>query len=124
VRAVLALLVVGLAVAPAMANPRGREVTPSRMLPAREARPTPTPPSMREPGRRSSFAKGVPPRRAPVKIDRHERQMPTLWNGLREKLYDRMPHGGNERAVSYTLMPMVITGADDSAPGLGLTGSF
>jgi hypothetical protein len=127
VRAVLTLLVVGLAAAPATANPRAREVTPSRTLSsvdAREARPTSAPPMMREPGRRSSLANGVPPRRAPVKSARRELTMSSEWNGLREMLYEHMPHGGDERAVSFTLMPMVINGAAESAPGFGLSGSF
>jgi hypothetical protein len=127
VRAVLALLVVGLAAAPATANPRSREDALSRTPAARElreARPMATPPAMREPGRRSSLAKGLPLRRAPVKADRHERTMPTLWNNVRDKISEQMPHGGNDRAFSYTLTPMVINGAADSAPGLGLSGSF
>jgi hypothetical protein len=59
-----------------------------------------------------------------VKSARDERQMPSLWNQVREKLYDRMPHGGDDRAFSYTLTPMVINGATDSVPGLGLSGAF
>jgi hypothetical protein len=59
-----------------------------------------------------------------VKTDRHEVRMPSMWRGLRDVVSERLPHGGDDRAFSYTLMPMVITGADDSAPGLGLTGSF
>lgn len=50
--------------------------------------------------------------------------MPSVWRGLSEKVYEKMPHGGDDRAVSYTLVPMVINGAADSAPGLGLSGSF
>jgi hypothetical protein len=126
VRAVLALLVAGLAVGPATANPRGREVAVSR-TPARdvrEARPIPTAPPMREPGRRSSIAKEPPIRRAPAKADHHERTLVPMWNGLREKLYDTLPHGGDDRAFSFMLTPLVINGAADSAPGLGLSGAF
>ncbi len=74
---------------------------------------------MREPGRRSSAVKALPSRRASSRTDR-----PDLWNSLRDKVYDHLPHRGNDRAVSYTLMPMVITGAADSAPAVGLCGSF
>jgi hypothetical protein len=79
---------------------------------------------MREPSRRPSVTKDAPNRRAPARSDRHERTMPSLWNQVREKVYESLPHGGNDRAFSYTVMPMVITGATESAPGLGLSGSF
>jgi hypothetical protein len=47
-----------------------------------------------------------------------------MWSDVRDKLYEALPHGGHDEAFSYSLMPVVITGASDSVPGLGLTGSF
>lgn len=76
----------------------------------------PTPPTMRsEPGRPSSPVKPPLSPRAAVGTESQQ-----LWNSLRGKVYDQMPHGGNDLALSYRLMPMVINGA----PALGLCGSF
>lgn len=125
-RAVLSLLVIGLAAAPATANPRARAAVPERAQQAREreSHPAATPPGLREPARRPELARGVTRPLAPAKAERHEVKMPSMWRGLRNKIYDQLPHGGNDRAFSYTLMPMVITGAADSAPGVGLSGAF
>jgi len=132
VRSVLAMILVGLVAAPAAANPRVRAVSLDRASPpAREVReprdvrdaiPTPTPPSVREPGRRSSLAKGLPVRRP--KADHRAPVEVSLWTNLQNKVYETMPHGGDDRAFSYTLMPMVINGAAESVPAVGLSGAF
>jgi len=79
---------------------------------------------MREPGRRPPLAHRITRPLQRAKSDRAEVVMPSLWSGLRDVISRKLPHGGDDRAFSYTLMPMVITGAADSAPALGLSGSF
>lgn len=123
-RAVLSLLVVSLAVVPATANPRRLEVPRALSRDVREAVPSRALPSLRESGRRGSRATAPVIPRAPAKVERRDLTTPSVWNRLRDTVYDHMPGGGNDRAFSYTLVPMVINGAADSVPGVGLSGSF
>ena len=52
-------------------------------------------------------------------------ELPSIWRALRERVYDRMPHvGDDDDDVTLTLAPVVVSGSFDTVPGLGVAGDF
>ncbi|MBA3398236.1 MAG: hypothetical protein H0T89_36760 [Deltaproteobacteria bacterium] len=50
-------------------------------------------------------------------------EMPWIWQVLRLQVYARMPRY-EERELSFTLSPVVVTGSFDTVPGVGIAGDF
>lgn len=50
-------------------------------------------------------------------------QVPWFWAALRARVYSHMPQM-QQRDFSMTLAPVVVTGTDDTVPGLGVSGDF
>lgn len=49
--------------------------------------------------------------------------MPWIWQAVRDKLHAQMPRY-EQRSLTFTLAPVVVTSPSDSVPGLGLAGAF
>ncbi|MEO8700980.1 MAG: hypothetical protein ABI867_13110 [Kofleriaceae bacterium] len=50
-------------------------------------------------------------------------EMPAVWKSLRSAVYHQMPHH-ETKTFSLVAAPVVIDGAFDTVPGLGLAGAF
>lgn len=50
-------------------------------------------------------------------------QVPWFWEALRSRVYSAMPHV-QKRNFTMTVSPVVVTGTDDTVPGLGISGDF
>lgn len=48
---------------------------------------------------------------------------PSIWQVLRAKVYARLPRV-EQRALTFTVAPVVIAGPAESVPGIGLAGDF
>lgn len=109
-------------VAPAAACPRGtaclatvtREVAPADRAPARPVQlaPTISPRSTLDHALRTYLAPRAP-----------ELEMPWIWQVLRAEVYARMPRY-EERTLTMTLQPLVVSGTFDTVPGVGVGGEF
>src|SRR5687768_13933645 len=69
----------------------------------------------------------APPTRDPWKLDEApaetKKKRPSIWNALRRKAYERMPHY-RDNTLSVVVAPVVVSSTDDTVPGLGLAGDF
>ncbi len=132
-RIALALALVGLAAAPGAASPRSREDSSRSRADSSRSRAdsgSPEPralPATVEQRRRPEQRRWAESyrREAPASADGGDIAMPPLWNELRIKICEQLPSGGLDLGFSYTVMPIAITGANDTtAPGLGVSGTF
>lgn len=49
--------------------------------------------------------------------------VPWFWEALRSRVYRAMPQV-QQRGFTMTLAPVVVTGTEDTVPGLGIAGDF